>query len=200
MEQFLQRFLVQVGADHAQAAGVVRAAVAHVDLARHIVKLEPAARGVLQDAFGAQHAAVFLLVPELAEDAADLVLLVALSGLDADVAEDLVRVVFVRAVVVMVVVMPVAFVIVMVVMVMLMMVFMLIFVVIIVIVIMIVVVMIVVVMIVVVVIMVMLMLVFMTRLTSSEALRKAWAMTGSKCVPDSSRMMPIAFSKGKPGL
>ena len=126
MKQLRQRFFVQVGADHAQAAGIVGAAFADIDLAGYVVKLEPAARGVLQDTLGPQHLAVFLLVGELLQHAADLVLLIPLRGLQADVAEHLVRVVLVRAVVMVVMVMFVA-VLVMMFMVMLMMVFMLIF-------------------------------------------------------------------------
>ena len=101
MKQLRQRFFVQVGADHAQAAGVVCAAFAHVDLAGDKVKLEPGARRVLQDALGAENPAVLLFVGQLSEDVADLVHLVALRRLQADVAEDLVGVVPVLAVVVM---------------------------------------------------------------------------------------------------
>ena len=68
MKQLRQCFLVQIGADDAEAAGVVRAAGAHINLAGHVVKLEPFARGRLQDALGAEHSAVLLLIPELAEE------------------------------------------------------------------------------------------------------------------------------------
>ena len=52
MKQLHQCFFVQVGPDDAQAAGIVGAAVAHIDLAGHIVKLEPFAKGILQNAAG----------------------------------------------------------------------------------------------------------------------------------------------------
>ena len=94
MKQLRQCFFVQVGADHAQAAGVIGTAVAHNDLSGHIVKLEPFTGCILQDALGAEDPAVFLFVRQLREDGADFVLLVALRGLQADVAEDFVRVVF----------------------------------------------------------------------------------------------------------
>ena len=109
MKQLRQRFFVQVGADHAQAAGVVRAAVAHIDFAGHIVKLEPAAGRVLQDTLGTQHLAVFLFVGKLLQDGTDFLLLIPLRGLQADVAEHFVRVMaFAVVVMVMMVVMVVA--------------------------------------------------------------------------------------------
>ena len=109
MKQLRQRFFVQVGADHAQAAGVVRAAVAHIDFAGHIVKLEPAACRVLQDTLGTQHLAVFLFVGKLLQDGTDFLLLIPLRGLQADVAEHFVRVMaFAVVVMVMMMVMVVA--------------------------------------------------------------------------------------------
>ena len=126
MKQLRQCFFVQVGADHAQAAGIVGAAVADHDLARDIVELEPFAGRVLQDALGAQDPAVFLFVGELAQDGADLILLVALRGFQADVAEYFVGVVLAFAVVMVMVVMLMAVVMVMLMVVMFMFMFMLI--------------------------------------------------------------------------
>ena len=109
MKQLRQRFFVQVGADHAQAAGVVRAAIAHIDFAGYIVKLEPAACRVLQDTLGPQHLAVFLFVGKLLQDGTDFLLLIPLRGLQADVAEHFIRVMaFAVVVMVMMVVMVVA--------------------------------------------------------------------------------------------
>ena len=104
MKQLRQCFFVQVGADDAQPAGIVGAAVPQVDLAGYVVKLEPAARGVLQDTLGPQHFAVLLLIGEPGQDGADLVLLIPLRGLQADVAEHFVGVVAVAVVMVMMVV------------------------------------------------------------------------------------------------
>ena len=105
MKQLRQCFFVQVGSNHAQAAGVVCTAVPHVDLAGHIVKLEPLAGRVLQDTLGAEDPAVFLFVGQLSEDGADLVFLVALRGFQADVAENFVCVMFAFAVVMVMMVM-----------------------------------------------------------------------------------------------
>ena len=54
MKQLRQCFFVQVGTDDAQAAGIVGAAVAHIDFTGNIVKLEPFPGRVLQDALGPQ--------------------------------------------------------------------------------------------------------------------------------------------------
>ena len=108
MKQLRQCFFVQVGADHAQAAGIVRAAAAQVDLAGDIVKLEPFAGGVLQNALGPQHPAVFLLIGEFCQDSADFILLIAPRGFQADVAEHFVRVVPAGAVMVVMVMMLMA--------------------------------------------------------------------------------------------
>ena len=94
MKQLRQCFFVQVGTDHAQAAGIVGAAVTDDDLPGNIVKLEPFPGCVLQDSLGAEDPAVFLLIRQPFQDGTDFILLVALRGFQADIAEDFVRVMF----------------------------------------------------------------------------------------------------------
>ena len=105
MKQLRQCFFVQVGADYTQAAGIVGTAVPDDDLAGDIVELEPFAGRVLQDALGPEDPAVLFFVGELSEDGADFILFIALRGLQADVAEHLVRVMLPFTVVVMVMMM-----------------------------------------------------------------------------------------------
>ena len=57
-EQGLQAVLLQLGADDAQAAGVVGGAIAHLVLLGHIVKVQPLAVGGGHDALGPQDGAV----------------------------------------------------------------------------------------------------------------------------------------------
>ena len=59
MKQLRQCFFVQVGSDHAQAAGIIGTAVPEVDLSGNIVKLEPFAGRVLQNSLGTENPAVF---------------------------------------------------------------------------------------------------------------------------------------------
>ena len=94
MKQLRQCFFVQVGSDHAQAAGVIGAAVAQVDLSGNIVKLEPFSRGILQDALCAEDPAVLFLIGQFCENGTDFILLIALRCFQADVSEDFVGVVF----------------------------------------------------------------------------------------------------------
>ena len=110
MKQLRQCFFVQVGADHAQAAGIVGAAVTDDDFPGNIVKLEPFPGCVLQDSFGAEDPAVFLFIRQLRQDGTDLVLFVALRGFQADVAEDLVRIMLPFAMMMVVMVMMFMFV------------------------------------------------------------------------------------------
>ena len=102
MKQLRQCFFVQIGPDDAEAAGVIGAAVAEVDLAGNIVELEPFAGCVLQDALGAEDSSVLFLIGELRENITDFVLLIALGRFEADVAEDFVGVMLAFAMVVMV--------------------------------------------------------------------------------------------------
>ena len=93
-EQFPDGGLVDLAADHAQAAGVVRRAVAHVGFAGHIVEVQPAAVVGGQYALGPQDVAVLeavALVQRL-QGLADLGLVEVLGRLDADVVEHLVGV------------------------------------------------------------------------------------------------------------
>ena len=60
MKQLRQCFFVQIGPDDAEAAGVIGAAVPQINLSRHIIKLEPRAGRVLQNALGPEHFSVFL--------------------------------------------------------------------------------------------------------------------------------------------
>lgn len=83
---------VDVRTDDAQAAGVIRRTRTELALARHIVKLEPVARRVLQHALGAQHRAVLFFVGQLVQHRLDLVLLVTVCSLYADRHEHFVRV------------------------------------------------------------------------------------------------------------
>ena len=78
--------------DDAQAAGVIRRTRTELALARHIVKLEPLARRVLQHALGAQHRAVLFFVGQLVQHRLDLVLLVTVRSFYADRHEHFVRV------------------------------------------------------------------------------------------------------------
>ena len=57
-EQLVELMLVQIGADHAQAAGVVGGAEAHLVLLGHVVEVEPLAGGSGHDALGADDLAV----------------------------------------------------------------------------------------------------------------------------------------------
>ena len=82
--------LVDLRADHAQAAGVVGRAVTDFVLAGHIIEMNPLAVGGGQDALGAQDGAEAMIVVQLLEGFADGSLLKLLGGLDADVLEDLV--------------------------------------------------------------------------------------------------------------
>src|SRR5699024_4600610 len=99
MEQLLQGSLVQLGTDHAQAAGNIRSAAAHVGFAGHMVKVDPAIRAG-QDALGAQHHAVLAAV-QLFQRVADLLLGVHPGSLAAPAGEHLVGVMVVMMVVVM---------------------------------------------------------------------------------------------------
>lgn len=92
---------VDVRTDDAQAAGVIRRTRTELALARHIVKLEPVARRVLQHALGAQHRAVLFFVGQLVQHRLDLVLLVTVCSLYADRHEHFVRVMPVVMMVVM---------------------------------------------------------------------------------------------------
>ena len=118
MKQLRQCFFVQVGSDHAQAAGIVGAAVTDDDLPGNIVKLEPFSRGILQDALRAEDPAVLFLIGQFCENGTDFILFIALRCFQTDVSEDFVSIVLSFAVM-MVMVMLVA--------VMLMMVMMLMF-------------------------------------------------------------------------
>ena len=57
-EQLVELMLVQIGADHAQAAGVVGGAEAHLVLLGHVVEVEPLAVGSGHDALGTDDLAV----------------------------------------------------------------------------------------------------------------------------------------------
>lgn len=83
---------VDVRTDDAQAAGVIRRTRTELALARHIVKLEPLARRILQYTLGAQHRAVLFFVGQLVQHRLDLVLLVAVRSFYADRHEHFVRV------------------------------------------------------------------------------------------------------------
>ena len=113
MKQLRQCFFVQIGPDDAEAAGVIGAAVAEVDLAGNIIELEPFAGCVLQDALGAEDSSVLFLIGELRENITDFVLLIALGRFEADVAEDFVGVMLTFAMVVMVMMMLMAVIVVM---------------------------------------------------------------------------------------
>ena len=102
MEQLLQRVLVELRADDADAARDLCAAAAHIALAGDIVKVDPAAVDCGHDALGAQHNAVFLLVKQRLEDSRDLVVGVLARGLGAPACEHLVGVVMVVVVVMVV--------------------------------------------------------------------------------------------------
>ena len=113
MKQLRQCFFVQIGPDDAEAAGVIGAAVAEVDLAGNIVELEPFAGCVLQDALGAEDSSVLFLIGEFRENITDFVFLIALGRFEADVAEDFVGVMLTFAMVVMVMMMLMAVIVVM---------------------------------------------------------------------------------------
>ena len=55
-------FLVKVGTDDAKAADDGGRALAHVGLARYVIKVEPSAALTGNNALSAQHRAVFFLV------------------------------------------------------------------------------------------------------------------------------------------
>ena len=57
-EQLVELMLVQISADHAQAAGVVGGAEAHLVLLGHVVEVEPLAVGSGHDALGTDDLAV----------------------------------------------------------------------------------------------------------------------------------------------
>ena len=82
--------LVDLHADHAQAAGVIGCAVANLVLAGNVVEVQPLAVGEGQDALRAQDGAEAMIVVQLLESFANGSFLELLGGLDADVLEDLV--------------------------------------------------------------------------------------------------------------
>ena len=104
MKQLRQCFFVQVGPNHAQAAGIVGTAVAQDNLPGNIIKLEPFPGCILRDPLGAEDPSVFFLIGQLREDGTDFILFIPLRRFQADVAEDFVRVMLPFAVMVVMVV------------------------------------------------------------------------------------------------
>ena len=81
-----------MGADYAQAAGIIGAAVADIGFAGHIVKVQPAAILGLHNALGTQDSAVIFLLRQLGQRGTQTVLGEALGGFYADVLKDFIRV------------------------------------------------------------------------------------------------------------
>jgi len=97
-EQGGECLFVQLRADDAQTARHSGRAGADVDLAGHMVKVQPGAVRRRNDALGAQHDAIGLAVVQCGEGIADLFLGELLRRLDAPALEDLVGVVAVMMV------------------------------------------------------------------------------------------------------
>ena len=97
-EQGGECLFVQLRADDAQTARHSGRASADVDLAGHMVKVQPGAVRRRNDALGAQHDAIGLAVVQCGEGIADFFLGELLRRLDAPALEDLVGVVAVMMV------------------------------------------------------------------------------------------------------
>ena len=103
-EQLFDSFLLQANADDTDHAGGLSAAISDFGFTRYIVEVQPLAIFTLDDTLRAEHLAVFREVGQLAQSFRDLVRCEFMCGINAELIEDLIRMVVVVIVVMMMVV------------------------------------------------------------------------------------------------
>ena len=108
MEQLGEVLLIQLGADHTEPAGHIRAAPANLDLPRDIVEIHPLAIRGGQDALCTQHDAIADCIGQRLQCKPQLRLGVLARGLHAPAGKDLIRVMVMMVVSLVIVVMVTA--------------------------------------------------------------------------------------------